>query len=104
MNAYQVLARLAKRELELVRAGELDALPALHAEREALLTALPATPPECARTALERAAAYQEQVSALLAERTADAGAELRRISHGRTAIHGYAPQVEHAKLVDRAG
>ena len=104
MTAYDALAQLAERELELVSAGSLDDLPALHQRREALVATLPATPPAAARPALERAAAVQELVSQVLQDGLQAVGAELRKLDHGRTAVNGYAPQRERTKLVDQAG
>jgi hypothetical protein len=101
---YDALADLAERELELVAAGAVDELPALHARRSALVAALPAAPPPAARPALERAAQLQQLVTDVLEEHVRDAGGELRRVARGRTAMHGYAPHAEPAKLVDRAG
>jgi hypothetical protein len=104
MTRYDALAEIAERELDLVSAGAVERLPELRAERNALLASLPATPPPAARPALERAAALQARISALLEERLQDTSAELRRLSQGRTAMRGYAPSVEPLKLVDRAG
>ena len=104
MSPYEALAHLAERELELVSAGSLDELPELHARRDALVAALPPAPPAAARPSLERAAAIQSRVTSALAERLRESGAELRKLSHGRTAIAGYAPSDERLKLVDRAG
>jgi hypothetical protein len=104
VTRYEALADLAQRELELVSAGEVDDLPALHAERHALVATLPASPPAAARPSLERAAALQSRVTGALAERLRESGTELRKLSHGRTAITRYAPHDERLKLVDRAG
>jgi hypothetical protein len=104
MTGYEALAELAERELELVSAGDIDQLPQLHAERRALVASLPATPPLAARPALERAAALQARVGTALAARIAETGEGLRRLSRGRSAMHGYAPRIERSKLVDRAG
>lgn len=104
MTGYDTLADLAELELELVRAGETGRLPALHAERNALVATLPAMPPATARPALERTAALQARVTALLEERIGAAGVDLRRLATGRTAMRGYAPSLERDKLVDEAG
>jgi hypothetical protein len=104
MSPYEALAHLAERELELVSAGSLDDLPALHERRDALMAALPADPPAAARPALERAAAVQALVSDVLTEGVQATSAELRKLGHGRTAVNGYAPASERTKLVDRAG
>jgi hypothetical protein len=104
MTGYDALVRLAERELELAAAGALDDLPALRAERNAIVAALPAVPPAAARPALERAWELQRMVSEVLAERLREAGGELARLGRGRTAMHGYAGNAEPPKLVDRAG
>jgi hypothetical protein len=104
MTPYEALAALAERELALVGAGAIDELPKIHAERHALLAALPARPPAEAKPALERTLALQQRVTAALEDRVREAGEELRRVSRGRTAMHGYAPQTDRLKLVDRAG
>lgn len=104
MTPYDALAALAERELALVGAGAIDELPKIHAERRALLAALPSKPPADAKPALERAWVLQQRVTAALEERIRQAGEELRRVSRGRTAMHGYAPQTDRLRLVDRAG
>jgi hypothetical protein len=104
VTGYEALAELAERELELVHAGTIEQLPELHAERDALMAALPDTPPASARLPLARAAYLQARVTETLQSRVREAGGELRRVSRGRTAMAGYAPQDEPMKLVDRAG
>ena len=104
MSAYEALADLALLELELVSAGAMERLPDLEAQRHALVSALPETPPAAARPALERTAAVQAQVTAMLEQRIRETGAELRKLTHGRTAVRGYTPAGEPQKLVDRAG
>jgi flagellar protein FliT len=104
MSPYDALANIAERELELVRAGAVDKLSALHAQRSAIVATLPAAPPATAKPALERAAALHASVIAALEERMRTTGAELRRLSQGRTAMRGYTPPVEPRKLVDQAG
>jgi hypothetical protein len=104
MSGYEALAELAQRELELVSAGAIEAPPELHARRQALVAALPGTPPPAARAALERAAALQAQITAILDDRMQQTGAALRKLTRGRTAVRGYAPADERQKLVDRAG
>ena len=104
MTGYDELAELAQRELELVSAGAVEDLPTLHARRDALVAALPDSPPPAARPSLERAAALQSRVTTALAERLRESGAELRKLSTGRTAMARYVPHDEPLKLVDRAG
>jgi hypothetical protein len=104
MTGYDALAEIAQRELDLVSAGAIERLPELRAERSALVATLPAIPPATARPALERTAALQARISALLEQRLQETGGELRRLTQGRTAMRGYAPPVEPLKLVDQAG
>jgi hypothetical protein len=54
MTGYEHLAELAERELQIVREGLFEALPAIDAERRRVLAQLPAAPPPTARPALER--------------------------------------------------
>jgi hypothetical protein len=104
MSGYEALADLALRELELVSAGAMERLPDLEAQRHALVSALPDTPPPTARAALERTAAVQAQITAMLEQRMRQTGADLRKLNHGRTAVRGYTPAGEPQKLVDQAG
>jgi hypothetical protein len=104
MSPYDALAEIAQRELDIISAGAMERLPELRAERDAVVAALPDTPPPAARPALERTAQLQSRISAILEERLQETGAELRRLTKGRTAMRGYAPPVESLKLVDRAG
>lgn len=102
-DPYASLAALAERELELVSAGELDALPALQDERARLVSTLPAVAPASARPALERAAALQVRTTAALAQGLRDLGGELDRLDRGRVAVRGYRVPAAPAKLVDSA-
>ena len=104
MSPYDALVDLAERELEFVTAGDTQRLPELRARRDALLASLPPVPPAAAKPALERTLELQASVTAALKERRDQIGAELRKLSHGRTAVRGYAPAIEPRKLVDRAG
>ena len=104
LSGYASLVELAERELELVQAGELEALPALWEERRATVGELPHVPPAQAREPLERAAELQGRTTALLEEHRSATGAEMRRLVEGRAAMHSYAQQVVRVPLVDRAG
>jgi hypothetical protein len=104
MTPYEALAEIAQRELDLVTAGTMEPLPALRSKRDALLASLPPVPPADARPALERTVELQASVTAALQKRRDEIGAELRRLTQGRTAMRGYAPPVKPLKLVDRAG
>jgi hypothetical protein len=101
---YGSLVALAERELELVRGGELDALPQLWEERRQVVDALPPIPPAGALPSLERAAELQGRTTALLEEHLDATGAEMRRLVTGRSAMHSYSPAPPRTKLVDRAG
>ena len=103
-DRYHRLVELGRSELELLRAGDHDSLPEVWAEREQLIAELAASPPASAREPLEIAAALVRMREDLLAERLADTDLRLRRLSRGRTALSGYAPQVGRVPLVDRAG
>jgi hypothetical protein len=101
---YGRLVELAERELELVRAGTLDELPALWQERREVVRELPYVPPLEARDCLARAAELQGRTTALLEERVAATGVEMRRLVVGRAAMQGYATPDFRTPLVDRAG
>jgi hypothetical protein len=101
---YSRLVELAERELGLVRAGALDELPALWHERRSVVGELPYVPPLEARDCLALAAELQGRTTALLEERVAATGADMRRLVSGRAAMHGYAPRMQRTPLVDRAG
>ena len=101
---YSELVELAQRELELVRREAYDHLPEVWERRDDLIASLPQTPPAEARAALERAAQLNGDSTAILEERMAVTATELRRLTHGRTAVRGYAPPVRRVPLVDRAG
>jgi hypothetical protein len=92
---YEALARSLERELELIGEGALDELPALHAERAALLAGLPAVPPADARPALQRAALMNKRVEIEIARRREALVLEAANVERvGRTA-RGYAAMVE---------
>ena len=104
MSPYDALADLAQQELEFVSAGNTERLPALHHRRDVLLASLPPVPPAAAKPALQRTLELQQSVTAALQQRRDEIAAELRKLTHGRTAMRGYAPAIEPRKLVDRAG
>jgi hypothetical protein len=101
---YGRLVALAERELELVRAQMLDALPEVWDERRRVVAELPPVPPAHARETLELAAGLQGLTTALLEEQLAATGADMRRLVRGRAAMHSYAPSIARIPLVDRAG
>jgi hypothetical protein len=87
---YAALAALADREQAAARAGRLDEVEALAAERAALVAALPARAPAGARDALEAALAAQEATRAALAEALAGVRGELAALGRGRRAARAY--------------
>jgi hypothetical protein len=101
---YERLVALAEREVALVQAGTLDALPELWDERRRVVAELPPVPASDARQALERAAELQGHTTALLEEHLDATGADMRRLVAGRAAMNGYAPLLNRVPLVDRAG
>ena len=54
-QGYARLVELLEAEAGLLREARYEEVPALQAEREALIATLPATPPAAARPLLERA-------------------------------------------------
>ena len=99
--AYERLADLGERELELVRTAQHQALEQLGAEREALIATLPTHPPAEARAALLRAAALQEQTEGLLSGMVAISRQQLVRLERGRQVAGAYAPPVAHSRRLD---
>ncbi len=90
-DVYGELLALAQREHALVVAGSWEDLAALDAERRACLARMPATPPPAAADVLGRVAAVQAQTNALLQAGVEELRREIGALSHGRTAVRGYA-------------
>jgi ketosteroid isomerase-like protein len=92
---YETLARSVERELELIGEGAYDDLDALYAERTALLKSMPATPPDDARPALQRAALMSKRVEIEIRRRREALLADAAHVQQvGRTA-RGYAPATD---------
>lgn len=90
-DPYAELVALAEREWSLVCAGAWEQLPAIIAERRALMASAPPVAPPEAAADLHRLAELQSLVAAALAAgRTAAAG-ELARLHTGHGAVRGYA-------------
>jgi hypothetical protein len=85
MSWQEVLA-LAERELELVRGGDAEALPAAIAERAALAAPLGPAP----RPVLERLAEVQHQILVELTLAREEIVRELGALQRGRSAVQGY--------------
>jgi hypothetical protein len=99
---YEELATLAERELELVRAGQLDELAALQHRRDELVAALPTYPPAEARPALERAARLRRDTTVALATSLRSVVEQLGHVGTGRRAASSYAPSVP-GRTVDQS-
>ncbi len=87
---WEELLALAEREHACARAGDWGGVAALGADRAHRAAALPAVPPAAALPALQRLAAVQEELVALLVAARAATTRELGRIDRGRSAVRGY--------------
>jgi hypothetical protein len=87
---YWKLVALARREAELIAAGELEQLPALHAEWDSIVASLPASPPPHARAALAETQRLVAASTAALAASVERTSAELQRLGTGRRAAAAY--------------
>jgi hypothetical protein len=92
---YETLARSLERELELLGEGAFGQLETLHAERAALLLALPATPPESARPALQRAALMNKRVEMEILRRREALLLDASTVERVERTARGYAPAAE---------
>jgi hypothetical protein len=90
VTAWEQLVARAERELALAREGRWEELAAAGAERARLAAALPAPAPAL-RPLLERLAAAQDELTALLTAARADTARELGALRRGRGAVRGYA-------------
>ncbi|HTR72538.1 MAG TPA: hypothetical protein VMG80_03005 [Solirubrobacteraceae bacterium] len=93
--AYELLARSLERELELLGEGAFDELETLHAERATLLAGLPATPPESARPALQRAALMNKRVEIEILRRRDALLLDASTVERVERTARGYAPAGE---------
>lgn len=93
--AYEALARSIERELELIGAGRFDELPAVHAERAALLEGLPDVPPLDARPALQRAALLSKRVEIEILRCREALLLDLANVELVARTARGYAPVQE---------
>jgi hypothetical protein len=85
MTWLEVLG-LAERELELVRGGDVEALPAAIEERARLAATLGPPP----RPVLERLLAVQQQIVVELTLAREGVVRELGALHRGRSAVRGY--------------
>jgi hypothetical protein len=89
---YETLARMVERELELIGEGRFDELAAVKSERAALIDRLPATPPACARPALQRAVLMHKRLEIEIVRRREWLVLEFAKTERVRRTAHGYAP------------
>jgi hypothetical protein len=92
---YEALARSIERELEMIGEGSFDELDELHAERAALIEALPAVPPAHARPALQRAALMNKRVEVEILRYREALLLDLANIERLGRVARGYAPPRE---------
>ena len=86
MSGWPDVLALAERELELVRGGDAEALPAAIAERARLAATLDQAP----RPVLERLIEIQRQIVVELTLARDEVMRELRALDRGRSAVRGY--------------
>jgi hypothetical protein len=90
------LADLAERELSLARDGRWPEVAECSGERVRRAAALPVPPPE-ARSELERLAAFQDALTAVLTSARALTVRELGALRAGGRAARGYASAAAHS-------
>ena len=95
MSVWAALEALAAEEAQLVADERFDDLTELNERRAALLAALPDPLPAVAADPLRRALSTQRATATVLQARCDAVGVELRRLSHGRTGVQGYARTFE---------
>lgn len=91
-TAYEQLAGLTERALELVGDGRLEEAAELAGARAALIAGLPARPPESAGPALERAALLERRLNIELLRAREALLRELTEVERARRMAAGYAP------------
>ena len=89
MSPWAQLLALAERELELIRGGDIERLPAAIEERARLAATL-GQAPASARPVLERLQATQQQIIVELTLAGAEIVRELGTLRRGRGAVDGY--------------
>ena len=89
---YEALARMIERELELIGAGDYDALAELKSERDALISTLPEAPPASARPALQRAVLMNKRVEIELVRLREALLLEFANVERAVRTARGYSP------------
>ena len=90
MSGYERILELARRESELVAAGDIDGLAELNRRRDAVVASLPLTPPPSALPALEEALRIVDRTTAELKAVLAEVGSERARVGQGRRVSSAY--------------
>jgi hypothetical protein len=94
---YLHLIELIERDLALAGEGRYPDLVTAHAEREAFVATLPATPPACARDLLERAALIQRRLTMELMRGRDELVYQTGLVERGRQTARGYTPPIQRA-------
>lgn len=103
LAAYEALARHARLELELARAGEIERLVPLAERWERLIAGLPAHAPAAAAPLLEQARATHARTQAELASLRERLHAQLADAARARRAAGGYALQARRRPRLQRS-
>jgi len=98
---YEALARMIERELELVEAGDYEALDKLNSEREALISTLPEAPPASARPALQRAALMNKRVEIEIVRLREALLLEFANVERAVRTARGYSPLRQEPRHVE---
>ncbi|MGH2857234.1 MAG: hypothetical protein ACRDMJ_07085 [Solirubrobacteraceae bacterium] len=98
--AYERLAELLERELQLAGERRFEELAEVAGERAELQQALPATPPRAAREALERCSRLHKRVEIELLRVRETLMDELDQLGRAQRAAHGYAPRRRNGRRV----
>jgi hypothetical protein len=95
MQPWLDLLARAEAERALAADGRWEELAEAGAARSAFALTLPGAPPE-ARPVLERLAAVQDELTALVVAARADTSRRLGGLHRGRGAMRGYSPTAAH--------
>jgi hypothetical protein len=88
---YAQLVELLEAEAELLRDRRFEEVPAVQAEREALIAALPGTPPAAAKPLLERARQLLLDNTTRITIARSEVASSLAHLGRGRRAVAAYA-------------
>lgn len=102
MSPYRELLELAERELAAARDGRWDEMAALGDARTRRAAGLTGPPPPTARPDLERLAAAQDALVALVTAARAVTARELAMLRRGSGAVRGYAATLATAPAATR--